>query len=220
MHEQLEGIRVVSFDVDGTLTDKKFVDEVWLRGIPEIYAETHDMSFEDAFKIVMEAYEEVGENSIEWYLIDYWLQRFQLNVSYENIFERFKHEIRVYPEVESVLQRLSAAGYELIICSNAAREFIDVQIADIKHYFSRIFSAVSDFRQVKKSNDFYLEVCKILGFEPQEVVHVGDHWVFDFLNPRKVGINAFFLDRRGEKYGAFIIKSLEELLDILGLDRA
>ncbi|RLG37963.1 MAG: HAD family hydrolase [Candidatus Alkanophagales archaeon] len=215
MHERLRGVRVVSFDVDGTLTDKKFVDAVWLRGIPEIYAETHDTSFEDALKMVMSAYEEVGENSIEWYLIDYWLRRFQLDVSYEKIFERFKHEIRVYPEVEGVLQELSAAGYELIVCSNAAREFINVQIADVKHYFSRIFSAVSDFRQVKKSNGFYLRVCEILKVKPQEVVHVGDHWVFDFLNPRKVGINAFFLDRRDERCGTFVIKSLEELLDIL-----
>ncbi|MHC1579749.1 MAG: HAD family hydrolase [Candidatus Alkanophagales archaeon] len=220
MRGRLEGIRVVSFDVDGTLTDKRFVDDVWLRGIPEVYAETHGVSFEDALKVVIEAYEEVGENSIEWYLIDYWLRRFRLNVSYESIFERFKHEIRLYPEVEGVLRRLSAAGYELIVCSNAAREFIDVQIAGIKHYFSRIFSAVSDFGRVKKSNDFYLEVCRILGVEPQEVVHVGDHWVFDFLNPRKVGINAFFLDRRGEKCGAFVIRSLEEILDVLGLDGA
>jgi FMN phosphatase YigB (HAD superfamily) len=63
--------------------------------------------------------------------------------------------------------------------------------------------------------------------EPHTVVHTGDHWVFDFLNPRKIGINAFYLDRNrgtkeaGKKGGVkvkkeeeFIISDLKEILNV------
>ncbi len=43
-------------------------------------------------------------------------------------------------------------------------------------------------------------MCKMLRVEPVEVIHVGDHPVFDFANPREIGINAFLL-RRGVEQG-------------------
>jgi len=63
---------------------------------------------------------------------------------------RYRNEVHIYEEVEHVLSVLKEAGYELIISSNAAREFIDFQIAPIKGFFSHIFSATSDFGEVKK----------------------------------------------------------------------
>ena len=91
---------------------------------------------------------------------------------------------------------LKEEGYELIISSNAATEFIDFQIKPLKKFFSRVFSATSDFGEVKKSDGYYARVCELLDVKPQAVVHTGDHWVFDFLNPRKIGINAYYLDRK------------------------
>jgi FMN phosphatase YigB (HAD superfamily) len=63
-------------------------------------------------------------------------------------------------------------------------------------------------------------VCEILDVEPQAVVHTGDHWVFDFINPRKIGITAYYLDRgrsrnrniKGED-DEFVISNLSEILD-------
>jgi FMN phosphatase YigB (HAD superfamily) len=67
-------------------------------------------------------------------------------------------------------------------------------------------------------------VCEILNVKPQAVVHIGDHWVFDFINPRKIGITAYYLDRAQEtgkerttaelkEDDAFIISDLNELID-------
>jgi putative hydrolase of the HAD superfamily len=80
-----------------------------------------------------------------------------------------------------------------------------------------VFSATSDFGEVKKSNGFYARVCEIADVKPHEVVHVGDHWVFDFVNPREIGMTAYFLDR-GRKRGGnvkneeFVISDLNEIL--------
>jgi hypothetical protein len=40
---------------------------------------------------------------------------------------------------------------------------------------------------------------------------VGDHYEFDYLVPRRLGIDAFFLDRLDKQRGEFVIKDLREL---------
>lgn len=221
--EAQEGIKVVSFDVDGTLVSPGFVDCVWLEGIPLAYAEKEDLRFEQAFEYVKSEYDKIGEHQIEWYNIEYWLRKFGLDIPYETLFRKYAAELRIYEEVERVLAVLKEDGYELILSSNAATEFIEFQIKPIKKFFSRVFSATSDFGQVKKTNGFFARVCAILDVKPQAVVHVGDHWIFDFLNPRKIGITAYYLDRdrkentpeeeKAKEDSEFIISDLTELLD-------
>jgi len=228
--EGRNAVKVFSFDVDGTLVSMRFADCVWLQGIPEAYAAKEGVSFEQAFDFVKSEYDKIGDNRIEWYKMDYWLQKFGLSTTREELFRKYECEIEIYTEVERVLKVLKAEGFELVVSSNAASEFVDFQIHTIKKFFSRIFSATSDFGEVKKSNGFYARMCKILDVKPQEVVHTGDHWVFDFVNPRKIGMNAYFLDRKrsrnrkakgeGRKSGAklkredeFVISDLDEILD-------
>jgi HAD superfamily hydrolase (TIGR01549 family) len=213
-------IRIVSFDVDGTLVEGGFMDSIWLEGVPQAYAEKEGLSFEQAFDYVKNEYDKIGEHRIEWYNIDYWLRTFGLDIPYETLFKKYEDELQIYEEVERVLTVLKEDGYELVISSNAATEFIDFQIKPIKKFFSRIFSATSDFGQVKKTNGFFARVCTILDVKPQAVVHCGDHWVFDYLNPRKIGITAYYLDRARRTdeevtttEDEFIISDLNELID-------
>jgi HAD superfamily hydrolase (TIGR01549 family) len=218
-------IKIVSFDVDGTLVCPGFVDCVWLQGIPQAYAEKEGLSFEQAFEYVKNEYDKIGEHRIEWYNIDYWLRTFGLDIPYETLFKKYEDELQIYEEVERVLTELQDGGYELILSSNAATEFIDFQIKPLKKFFSHVFSATSDFGQVKKTNGFFARVCEILNVKPQAVVHIGDHWVFDFINPRKIGITAYYLDRARETSEGklneetkknddeFIINNLDELID-------
>jgi HAD superfamily hydrolase (TIGR01549 family) len=213
------GIKVFSFDVDGTLVSPDFADCVWLRGIPEAYAAQENLSFEQAFEFVKREYDKISENRIEWYNIRYWLRKFNLGIAYEELFKKYKGEVKIYAEVERVLKVLKEEGYELVVNSNAATEFIDFQILPIKKFFSHVFSSTSDFGEVKKSNGYYARVCEILNVKPQEVVHTGDHLVLDFHNPRRIGITAYYLDRgRDAKsndtgYDRFVISDLNALLD-------
>nr|CBH36834.1 conserved hypothetical protein, haloacid dehalogenase-like hydrolase family [uncultured archaeon] len=217
------GIKVFSFDVDGTLVNQEFADCVWLRGIPEAYAAKHALSFEHAFEFVKREYDNIGENRIEWYNIRFWLRKFNLKIAYEKLFEKYEAEVKIYTEVESVLKVLKEAGYVLVVNSNAATEFIDFQIQPIRKYFSHVFSATSDFGELKKSNGHYAQVCEILDVKPQEVVHTGDHFLFDFLNPRRIGITAYYLDRSRDAMpddngnDEFLISDLNELLDAFEL---
>ena len=205
-------VKFVSFDMDGTLIGPEFTDWVWGHGIPALYAEKTGLSFEAAKAFVVEEYRKVGEGAIEWYNIKYWFNFFQLEESWRVLMNRFADTINVYPDATPILERLQDK-FQLVLTTNAAREFIDVEMeaAGLRRYFNRIFSATSDFGEVKKTIDFYRRVCQILEADPQEIVHVGDHYEFDYLVPRKLGIHAFYLDRTGQKKEGFVLWDLMDL---------
>ena len=81
--------------------------------------------------------------------------------------------------------------YTLIVASNAARIFVEKELsyADLTPHFSHIISATSDYGMVKKEEGFYISSAP-LNASPHEIVHVGDHHVFDFEAPLRLGIDA------------------------------
>jgi HAD superfamily hydrolase (TIGR01549 family) len=207
-----EILKIISFDMDGTIVDPEFTDWVWLQGIPMLYAEKTGFPFEEAKHYVVEEYLKVGEGAIEWYDIKYWFQFFQLEQNWKGLMERYVDKIKIYPDVNHILGRLRDR-FQLVLTSNAGREFIDVEMeaTGLGRYFDRIFSATSDFGEVKKTMEFYQRICQILGVGPQKIVHVGDHYEFDYLVPRSLGIHAFYLDRSGTQNGDFVLRDLRDL---------
>lgn len=204
--------KIISFDMDGTLVDPEFTDWVWGHGIPTLYSEKAGVPFEEAKAFVVKEYLKVGEGATEWYDIKYWFRFFQLEQSWKALMERYTDKIHIYPDVYPVLECLKKK-FLLVLTSNAGREFIDVEMdaTRLRRYFDRIFSATSDFGEVKKTAGVYQRICQILGIPPHEIIHVGDHYEFDYLVPRSLGIHAFYLDRSGKQDGEFVISGLRDL---------
>lgn len=206
-------VKVVSFDMDGTLIQKDYVEHVWLEAIPELYAKKNGMDVEDAKEYVMNEYLKVGEAAIEWYDIKYWLKKFEIDCDWRELLESHAHMLKLYPEVNEVLENLRGK-HELIITSNAAHEFIEVEsrVLGLDKKFKHIFSAVTDFGNTKKSSDIYQKICDILGIENEDMIHVGDNYEFDYVAPSKAGIRAFYLDRDGSmgSNGENVVKNLKE----------
>ena len=209
--------KLISFDLDNTLIDPTYITFVWEVGIPQLYAKKHNISISKATHIVIAEYERIGDVSLEWYDITYWFQYFELPGKWENLLEEHRDKIRPFPEVKDVIKDL-ARYYDLIITSNAAREFVEIEIKDvgIENSFTRIFSATSDFQQVKKTPQFYQQICEIMKTEPSDTIHTGDHYEFDYLVPKSVGIKAFYLDRDGTRpRDNFTVKNLKEFAALI-----
>jgi len=211
----MDSTKVVSFDLDGTLTDTSFVDSVWLEGIPRSYALKNGLSFEDAKARVMNEYSKVGRKRLEWYDLSYWIEKLGLEISPEQVLSSFRHRIRIFSEVPAVLEEFRDRRLRLIVVTNARREFVDLELEITKmgHYFERVFSSTSDFGLIKKSASVYRKVCSICEIFPDEMIHVGDDECFDFKVPSKLGITAFYLDRTNESSGDHVITSLKQLID-------
>lgn len=213
-------IKVVSFDMDGTLTDLSFVESVWLEGVPRLFAEKNGISFQDAVILVKSEYDKVGRDRLEWYDLAYWMRKWSLNASPKEMLNSFQHKVKMFPEVTETLQALKEKGFRLIVVSNARREFLDLELekTDINCFFERTFSSTSDFGLTKKSTDIYQKVCGICGVLPSEMVHVGDEQRFDFDIPKKLGIRAFHLDRTGDHAGEVTVYNLKELVQRVSLE--
>jgi putative hydrolase of the HAD superfamily len=206
----------ISFDLDGTLVTDEFTQIVWHQGIPELYSKENKCTFEEAQQFIFNEYSKVGDGALEWYDVKYWLKFFRLNIRWQDLLHKFKGSIRTYPEVEGILSQLNNS-YQLIITSNAAREFLDTELQEttIAPFFEHIFSATTDFKEVKKTGQFYQRICEQINVEPHQIVHVGDHYDFDYLIPQQLGITSFYLDRKGKKRGPYIVNNLNEFAEKL-----
>jgi putative hydrolase of the HAD superfamily len=202
-------IRVVSFDMEGTLVDHAYSKQIWEGDIPALYAEAHGLPLEEARRRVLAEYAEVGEGKPEWYDMGYWWRRLGLPHYWRDLPKRRKGECNVYPDVPDALTRLGKR-YPLIVSSNTIRELLKIQLECIEYPFSKIFSAPTDFHAVKKAPDFYQRVCDELGIAPTELAHVGDHEEFDYIAPKKLGVRAYHLDRTGTLTGEDVVHGLNE----------
>jgi len=207
---------VISFDLTGTLATFRFCDSIYFEGLPGLYASRHGREIQEAQEYLKRCYDEVGDREADWYDIKYWFSRFELGSDWDELLKDLSHRIEFYPETESVLAELSRE-YELILITNACREFLAVEMESLRGHFRHIISCVSDFGEVKKTSRLYGHICRQLGLRPEEVTHVGDHWHFDFVAPRECGLTAFYLDRTGasSQKGDFTITDLRELKDRL-----
>jgi len=207
-------VKVVSFDVVGTLVDFSYEDYVWKKVIPQLYARERGISLVQAKEYVLKEYDRIGNQDIRWFLPKYWFRHFNLDEDPIAVFASHTDKVRVYPEVSPILESLSQK-YDLIIASGTIRPIIEIMIGKLRHYFKHIYSPVTDCQQVIKTPQFYEMICRTLQIAPGELVHVGDEWYPDFISPRSSGIKGVFLDRTGEKTGRRVIKDLGELEDLL-----
>jgi HAD superfamily hydrolase (TIGR01549 family) len=205
-------IKIISFDVEGTLVTTDFSYSIWFEAIPKRYAERHGITFEQAQKAVMAEYEKVGDQKVEWYDIRYWCQKFDLG-NYEHVMEGCQSKVQYYPEVRDILSTLGTQ-YKLTAASGSPREFLHHLLRDIKPYFHQVFSSISDYRHIK-TNDFYLKMSQALNIPPQQILHIGDNWQFDVVAARETGIHALYLDRKGQGNHQGSLTDLEQLKDYL-----
>ncbi|MBP1749611.1 MAG: HAD-superfamily hydrolase, subfamily variant 1 [Deltaproteobacteria bacterium] len=209
--------KVISFDLDGTLVDARYGDMVWNHGIPAEYAKAYGMTFDDARRFIRNQYESVGDGDILWYEIRHWLKRFSLDVEADALLVRYESYISLMPDAAEVLRELHGR-YTLVIASNAARIFVEKELAHtgVAGLFSHIVSATTDYGMIKKEEGFFLRLCADIGITSGEMVHVGDHPVFDHDVPSGLGIESYHINGHcSDARERRTISGLKDLLEVL-----
>jgi len=210
-------IKIISFDLDGTLVKSTYADKVWLEGLPKLYANEKKIPIKQAKQYIYKQYEKIGKDRKEWYDIEWWFKQFQLKEQWINLLNNYRYTIQLYPETIEALEKLSKK-FELIIISNAKREFVEIQIEEtkLKPYFKHVFSSLSDFNKVKKLPEVYKHILTLLKIQPHEIIHVGDSKEFDYESPQKIGIKSFYLNHEKTEKGNHTIHSLSVLEKFIG----
>ncbi|MBS3147444.1 HAD family hydrolase [Candidatus Woesearchaeota archaeon] len=198
-------IKVISFDLDDTLSDSQFDELIWRTEIPKAYAKEKGMTFEQAYKEVTTEYKNLwGKAAGNWRDASFWLTHFGLKTTWEDLLSMLHHEIKHFDDVVPVLEELSKK-FKLVIISNAERKFIDAKLKlnHIGKFFVKTYSASSDFNLKKKEAQVFKKVCEDFNIAPNELVHIGDEEEYDVTAPKSIGAQAFLLCRKGDKKSDF-----------------
>jgi FMN phosphatase YigB (HAD superfamily) len=154
----------------------------------------------------------------EFFDIDYWFHRLGLGEA-APVIEAHRSLIQFYPDVAPVLEALRGR-FVLVVASSTPVEFLSPLLRDVEHAFTRMFSSTSACGRLK-DEEFFRWLCREMGAEPREVVHVGDHYLRDYEYPSTAGLAAFHLDRSGQSVTALhSLVGLLEHLDMQHLDKA
>lgn len=209
-------LSVLSFDLDGTLIRKGFDDIFWNELIPELFAERNRISFEQAKKFILGEYDRIGPDDPQWYIPEYWFERFGLAANIREILNKVRYSEGIYDDVY-LLGDLSK-NYRVVISTNNPRIILEHKLQVLKYvrqFISYTFSSVSDFNNIVKSEEFYASICKKMAIKPEQMLHIGDDPQHDLAIPKSVGVNALLIDREQKIDGEHVIHSLAELKRML-----
>lgn len=203
-------LNILSFDLDGTLFPNNIDDRLWFELIPEELAKAKKISIKEAKEFVTKEYDLIGLDDPRWYIPEYWLDRFKLDIDINDLLERMNYRKYLYPDV-IYLKKLDR---RIVIASNNARSMLNKKVDAIEElgvYIDSSFSVVSDINLTGKNRRFYNYVCSKLGIEPYEIIHIGDNIVYDLIHARASGLRSVLIDRRDVMKDNNVIHTLYEL---------
>ena len=109
-------IDTVLLDMDGTLLDLYFDNYFWLQLLPVKYAEHHRCELAEATRVLTELSDSL-HGTLDWYCLDYWSERLQMDV--EALKFEIRHLIRFRPRTPEFLAFLAAHDKRVLLVTNA-----------------------------------------------------------------------------------------------------
>ncbi len=130
----------------------------------------------------------------------------------------------VYSDVEESLSKLKLLGKKLVILGNvlfwpSIITRLILERTGISNYFDKQFYA-DEIGFSKPRVEAFLYVCRSLGIEPENIVHIGDGISEDFGGALAAGLKAILLKRDLDNvirvHGQFyVVQSLNQVVDII-----
>lgn len=112
-----------------------------------------------------------------------------------NMLENKPYEL--YSDAAEAIPTAKTHGFKTAIVTTIACFQFKEAIQPIKEYIDFIMTGYE--AGCDKSNPrMYLKVLDVLNVKPQEAIMIGDDVQLDILLPKRLGINAMLLDRKGE----------------------
>lgn len=160
-------------DMDGTILDLAYDSHIWLKSIPNIYAEKMNISIDDANSILQKKVLKM-KNSLKWYCIDHWSELLDIDIL--RVHELEKDEIRYLPGAESFLKKVSKSEIRAILVTNSHRDTLNLKIKEtgLDKYFNDIYIS-HDFDAPKENQLFWKRFQSVENFVKNKTIFVDDN---------------------------------------------
>lgn len=192
-----DGTRVISFDLQGTLSASAFSDEFWLELLPVLYAEHHKLGLNEAKASLKEHFSKVGKYHLSYYCARTWLNELAPGLTLVDLLPRLKNQALLYDDSLALVKELAGEGKRpLIMLSTTTHDFIDLELGVARSYFREVYSTLDDFGIAGKTPDTFREAARRLGVSTNQILHVGDCAEMDIKNGNEAGCRTFFFDKK------------------------
>jgi putative hydrolase of the HAD superfamily len=128
------------------------------------------------------------------------------------LFQQWRNRVRPYADVSAALQRLRGR-YRLVAVTNGNAEVHETPLRDVFH---RSLTA-AEAGAAKPDPALFELAMRWAGAEPAETLHVGDDPVRDVEAARRVGIDAVWINRDGQRWPDDLEPPALEVADLHGL---
>lgn len=199
---------LVSFDVQGTLTDAAYCDAFWLRGLGEQYAASAGCSVEAGQAHLRELFTNLGKRDRIYYDADRWVAELYGGRTLREVMASLGAERKVDAGLVGLVEELKAQVM-VIAVSSTTHSFLDLELEGLGDKFMRVFSTFDDLSTAGKPTEVFTLLSEMYGAAPERCVHIGDSASEDVESPRSAGWGSFHW--RGD---------LDSLRGYLGLDGA
>ena len=165
-------IESILLDLDGTLLDLNFDLHFWLEYIPKVYSEKHNISFQDAKKIIVSRIES-QEGKLTWYCLDFWEENLELDIM--KLKKDISYLIQVHKHVLNFLNVAKKNKKQIFLVTNAHRKGIDLKMeaSGLQSYFDKIISS-HDFGSPKQDQEFWIELANTIDFDKDRSIFFDD----------------------------------------------
>jgi len=189
----MKNIKIIAFDLQGTLSDSRFSDEFWMKLLPKLYSKSKGISLEESHNELSVFFKKVGKYDKRYYSEGFWLKSLELDIDFEKLAGMLKNKPRFYADSTKLLKSLK--NKKIILISSTTKNFISVELKDNKKYFSNIYSSIDDFNIAGKPPKIYEMICKKLAVLPEEMLYVGNDKEMDIDNAKAAGLQTFYFDK-------------------------
>ncbi len=168
-----DSLDTVLLDLDGTLLDLHYDNYFWLEHLPRRWAETKGGSEEECRACLHKTYEEI-RGTLDWYCLDYWSDRLQLDLL--ALKKEVLEKVALRPDAERFLQFLAAQDKEVILVTNGHRDGLDIKMAEtgLAQHFHKMVSS-HDYGAPKEQQLFWHSFREQHHFDSKRTLFVDDN---------------------------------------------